>query len=270
MVKSDGSGPLGRSSLLFNFLYIFVAHGVVSGIISGGIEFAIAYGMYYHNAQPIYLWGFPNTLSGDCALSIFIQVGVTWACEELIVGWDCFLGNTPILPIVIALPDEPNHRLFWRLFEVKHGILRDERSLKSYIRKQFLRYPSRSKFFNLFAWFLAKFIISMITAAMIWFWVWPVTMGVLAGIGTRVGSHDYEFHGWTPQVMKLIYGFVVGLICSPIAIITILLRDSWYLEYKTRTESDSGENEKKVPAIANDDSSGDTNLDPINQDQTTA
>ncbi|QLQ77916.1 hypothetical protein HG537_0A01630 [Torulaspora globosa] len=259
MVKSEGTGLLGRSSLLFNFCYIFLAHGVVSGIISGGIEFAIAYGMYYHNSKPVYLWGFPNTLSGDCALTVFIQVGVTWVCEELIVGWDCFRSNTPILPFDIELPEETSHRVFWRLFEVRYGIARDEISLRSYVRGQFVRYPSRSTIFNLFAWLLNKFVISMIVAAMIWFWVWPVTMGVLAGIGTKVAGHEYEFHGWAPQIMKLVFGFVIGLMCSPLAIIVILLRDKWFLEYKKRAQKSSQENEKGAPVAAIDNSSDDSN-----------
>lgn len=265
MVETEGSGLLGRSSFFFILLYIFLAHAVVSGIISGGVEFAIAYGMYRHNPQPVKLWGFPNTLSGDCALTVFIQVGVTWVCEELVVGWDCYLGNTPILPIEVELPDESTHRPFWTLFEVKHGISRDDRSFCSYLRKQFLRYPNRSRLFNAFTWFLSKLVISMITAAMIWFWVWPVTMGIMAGVGTRIGSHDYEFHGWAPQVMKLVYGFVVGLMCSPIAIIVVLLRDVWYLEYRKRAQLEPQENEKQMPSANNEDSSGVTNLDSSNQ-----
>ncbi|QLL30350.1 hypothetical protein HG536_0A01670 [Torulaspora globosa] len=266
MVKSEGSGLLGRSSLLFNFCYIFLAHGVVSGIISGGIEFAIAYGMYYHSSKPVYLWGFPNTLSGDCALTVFIQVGVTWVCEELIVGWDCFQSKTPLLPFEIELPDEASHGLFWRLFEVKHGIAKDELSLRSYVRKQFIRYPSRSRCFNLFSWLLHKFVISMIAAAMIWFWVWPVTMGVMAGVGTRVGSHEYKFHGWAPQIMKLIFGFVIGLMCTPLAIIVILLRDKWFLEYKKSAQTGSQEDEKRAPTDAIENSSGDFHTDSTNQD----
>lgn len=234
----------------------------MSGIIAGGVEFAIAYGMYYKNSQPVLLWGFPNTLSGDCALSLFIQVGVTWACEEVLVGWDCYLGNTPILPFEIKLPEEPGHRLFWRLFEVKHGVAREDRSLRSYIRRQFVRYPARSKFFNFSAWLVSKFIISMITAAMIWFWVWPVTMGIMAGIGTKVGSHEYKFHGWAPQVMKLVYGFVIGLICSPLAIVVILQRDNWYLTYKEReSENSNAKSNIAKPTSEDDISTGETNID---------
>lgn len=266
-MKSEGF--LGRKSWLFNFFFIFVIHGVVSGIIAGGVEFAVAYGMYYKNSQPVLLWGFPNTLSGDCALSLFIQVGVTWACEEILVGWDCYLENTPVLPFEIELPDETGHKLFWRLFEVKHGIFREDRSFRSYIRKQFVRYPNRTKLFNLFAWFVNKLIISMITAAMIWFWVWPVTMGILAGIGTKVGSHDYQFHGWAPQIMKLIYGFVLGLMSSPLAIIVILLRDNWHLKYRETANITSTTNEKGVyQASANDTSTGDTNVEEADQSTT--
>lgn len=254
-------GIWARKSWFFNFCYIFLIHGVVSGIIAGGVEFAIAYGMYYKNSHPVLLWGFPNTLSGDCALSLFIQVGVTWACEEVLVGWDCYLENTPLLPFEIELPEETGHRLFWSLFEVKHGIPREDRKLLSYLRKQFVRYPARSKFFNLFVWFVHKLVVSMITAAITWFWVWPVTMGILAGIGTKVGSHDYQFHGWAPQVTKLAYGFVLGLMSSPLAIIVILLRDGWFIKYRERSTQEINTNEKGVDPISDNDASTDTNVE---------
>lgn len=264
MAKNEESGLFGRSSPLFIFYYLFLVHGVISGIISGGVEFAIAYGMYYHSSRPVTLWRFPHTLSGDCALTVFIQVGVTWVCDELIVGWGCYRNETPLLPLEIELPDEANHELFYRLFEVRHGIPRDEPSLRNYLRGQFIRYPSRSRCFNLFAWLLSKFVISMIVAAMIWFWVWPVTMGVLAGVGTPVGGHEYEFHGWAPQITKLIFGFVIGLMCSPLGIIVILLRDKWFIEYKKRAQTGLQQHEKQGPAATIDNSSGETNTNSTN------
>lgn len=253
-----------RGSYWNNIYYIFILQGLGSAIVSGGIEFAIAYGMYWKQRRPITLWAFPHTLSGDCALSLFIQVGITWFMEETFIGWDCFKNKTPLVPFELPLPDKVKHKYIWKYLEIEYGIPRDEdmkkNTRRNYMRKQWIQYPNRSIFFNLFQWSLRKFIRAMIAAALIWAIEWPVTMGIMAGIGTRVGSHDYKYHGWTPQIMKMIYAFVLGIISTPAAIIVIMIRDKWYLDYMKQLETNTSPNEKNLERqLCDEDSTISTN-----------
>ncbi|QLG75064.1 hypothetical protein HG535_0H03910 [Zygotorulaspora mrakii] len=254
-----------RCSYWFNFLYIFVIQGIGSGVVGGGIEFAIAYGMYWNSEFPVMLWAFPNTLSGDCALSLFIQVGVTWALMEIFIGLDCFKSRSPVIPFSLPLPDKQKHRIVWYYFEIEHGISKEgENDVKAYLKRQFIRYPDRSLPYNIIYWLFWKFVVSMTAAIGFWTVVWPVTMGILAGIGRKVGSHDYMFHGWEPQVTKLIYAFVLGFLTSPSAIIVILIRDKWYMDYSAQRNSkslydekiDMGNSEEQLPSNEQGSDSG--------------
>lgn len=243
MAKKDSK----RRSVWYNVYYL-VEQGLISGIVSGGSQFGIAYAMYSHEKHDITLWAFPHTLSGDCALSLFIQVGVTWYMEELTIGWDALNGDTPILPFVRSLPSRSKRKIVWWYFEIDRGIVPDEvepqnNKFKGYMKRQLTRYPHRNWFVNLFEWAIRKTIRAVILGAIIWAVEWPVTMGIMAGIGTRKGSYDYKYHGWTSEVMKLIYGFVLGIICTPAAIVVVMLRDQWYRLYIEQASNGDDESE---------------------------
>ncbi|GCF01612.1 hypothetical protein ZYGM_000403 [Zygosaccharomyces mellis] len=230
-----------RKSKWYIFYYLF-ENGLISAMVAGGSEFGIAYAMYYDHKSPLTLWAFPHTLSGDCALSHFIQVGLTWYAEELTIGWDALNGKTPILPF--SKEYLPKNRIIRWYFEVENGIVADEdepenNTFKKYMTRQLIRYPQKSWFFNLCEWLIRKAIRALIVGAIIWAVEWPITMGIMAGTGTRIGSHDYKFHGYYPEVMKLIYGFVLGLISTPTAILVVVLRDQWYRLY-VQSEASSG------------------------------
>ncbi|AQZ16567.1 YHL026C [Zygosaccharomyces parabailii] len=231
MTKKDST----RRSIWYNAYYL-LEQALISGIISGGSQFGIAYAMYFHPKHDITLWAFPHTMSGDCALSLFIQVGVTWYMEELTIGWDALNGDTPILPFPVSLPSRIKHKIIWWYFEIDRGIVPDEvepqnNSFKGYMRRQFIRYPNKNWFFNLCEWAIRKTIRGVILGALMWVWEWPITMGIMAGIGTPKGAYDYKFYGYFPEVMKLIYGFVLGFASTPAAILAVMLRDQWYRLY---------------------------------------
>ncbi|CAI4063353.1 hypothetical protein SKDZ_08G0160 [Saccharomyces kudriavzevii ZP591] len=255
-----------KSSIWSIFFYLIVIQALGSAIISGGIEFAIAYAMYHSRVNLITLWAFPHTISGDCALSLFIQVGLTWASEEILIGFDDYKRpvfrlnrwiNKPspqaersneevLLPkkrfIVDYFETKDNvivkqNRLYkncnwlFAYLEVNRGIIPKGKgaTLKGFLMSQFVHDGSRSKFVNFLEWFVQKFIRSMILAIAMFVVIWPVTMGILAGIGHRVGSYDFYFNDYPlPQVMKLIYGVVIAFICTPVTIIVIMLRNQFH------------------------------------------
>lgn len=225
---------------IWYILYYLLENGIISAVVAGGSEFGIAYAMYWNQKRPITLWAFPHTLSGDCALSHFIQVGLTWYAEEITIGWDALQGKTPILPF--ANKSVPRNRFIRWYFEVDNGIIADEdapenNTFKKYMKRQLIRYPQKNWFFNLWEWTLRKTVRALIFGAIIWAIEWPVTMGIMAGTGTKMGSHEYKFHGYYPAVMKLLYGFVLGLISTPAAILVVIVRDQWYKLYVQREVS---------------------------------
>lgn len=317
--------PEPKRGLLHTLVFIFIIQAVPSAIISGGIEFAVAYGMYHGVKEKITLWRFPHTMSGDCALTVFIQVCVTWVAEELFIGWDDYLGTCGHIPWPWKIPQNKWVRLF---FEVDRGmrrmytewldwsqeaavVLDDEKNgppgtvtpqhtsqmvahpiqqepndestandsenpdehrnkedkmsfedtsskdhlnpqtgfkpltFKEYLLKQFIHYDNHGFMWNFIEWAIQKVIRGLILSAIIWFFVWPVTMGILAGIGTKIGSHEYYFNHYPfPQVMKMIYGVVIGLISTPATIIVIMLRNDWHeADYQERELRKDLENE---------------------------
>ncbi|KAK9835251.1 hypothetical protein WJX84_004247 [Apatococcus fuscideae] len=53
---------------------------------------------------------------------------------------------------------------------------------------------------------------------------WPVGVGILAGIGTKVGRIEYDFNHYPePQVFKLIFGGTMAFVIVPIMAAMVLL-----------------------------------------------
>ncbi|KAL3231728.1 Uncharacterized protein RNJ44_00263 [Nakaseomyces bracarensis] len=277
-----------RSGFLYTFIYIFVVQSLPSAIIAGGVEFAIAYGMYQGVSDKITLWRFPHTLSGDCALTVFIQVCVTLVSEELIIGYEDYQGKAGKIPC----PWVPQNKWIRLYFDVDRGMRRmyaeyldyqeendvmdeekkhlenpdnsgiteesdeigankemeedeeDKRSsdpmnsaksgfqpmtTKEYLHKLIVHYDNHGLFWNFVEWLIQKVARGLIMAAVIWFFMWPVCMGILAGIGHKTGSHEYYFNHYPlPQVMKLIYAVAIAFASTPLSIIAIMLRNDWY------------------------------------------
>lgn len=277
-----------RTGFLYTFVYLFIIQAVPGAIISGGIEFAIAYGMYQGVAEKITLWRFPHTLSGDCALTVFVQVCVTVVLEELLVGYEDYMGHCGKVPC----PWVPKNKWVRLYFEVDRGIRRvypeyldskEARELetpdasgtasgttgsvlgaekeiedndskvagptaagfqhpmttKEYLRKLVIHYDNNGVFWNIVEWLIQKIARGLIMGAVIWFFMWPVCMGILAGIGHRFKGYDFYFNHYPlPQVMKLIYAVAIAFACTPMAIMVVMLRNDWYeVQYQELVDS---------------------------------
>lgn len=241
-----------EQKFLFSLFYLFIYQGTGSVIISGGSEFGIAYGMYKSSSHRVTLWAFPNTLSGDCALSLFIQVAITWLVEELLVGYDDYLGHTCDLPdyiinyfyeLLTVRKGKFSRYLQW-YFEINNGLLqyKDENKFSNnsdinlkklgliqYFRRQVIKYPNEKLYFNIIEWLLRKVIRSIIFGALIFIFMWPITMGIMVPLGTKINGHDYYYdHYPTPQIMKLVYSSVLAIISTPGTIAVIIIRNRIY------------------------------------------
>lgn len=238
--------------LIFSIIYLFLYQGLGSAIIGGGSEFGIAYGMYQKSPHLVTLWAFPNTLSGDCALTLFIQVGVTWVVEELMVGYDDYIDNTFEFPswflnfwynLIIVKRNKFSRYMQW-YFEINTGIMRHrddnkysnnkdidlpKMSLLKFWRNHVVKYPNEKLYFNIIEWLIRKVIRAMLFAVALFIFVWPICMGIFASIGNKINNHDRYFNNYPePQLMKLSYGAVVGFITTPCAVAVIVLRNRIY------------------------------------------
>ncbi|CCE63515.1 hypothetical protein TPHA_0F00280 [Tetrapisispora phaffii CBS 4417] len=243
-----------QRSWLYIFVYLVLYEGLMSGAISGGINFAISYGMYAKRSRQVTLWRFPHTMSGDCAVTLFVQTVLTHIIEEIMVGWDCYTGDTfyfPSLPLGGRL-----NKWAFKALEVDRGMvpfgLRPEAkegakpTFKGYVKQLITYDENRSNFVNFIICAVHKVILALLIAIPIWFVEWPVTMGVLAGIGKYIGGIEYELGNYPkPQVIKLVYTVILGWVSTPISIAAVMLRNQWYVEYYSgNNQVLNGENAK--------------------------
>ena len=224
---------------LYTFYYLFIKKGFVSGLVSGGIQFGIAYGMYAHSKHAVTLWTLPNSLAGDCAVSLFIQVCITWLVEEIMVGWDCYKSNNTMcqLPeyLIPNRPDKITNRFIFAFYDFDKGCLPAEDNLskkpsfREFLKKNFICYDSRWVVTNICIWLIKKLTRAVPFSVLLFIPVWPATLGISTSVGTPSGVNGYYFnHFPTPQILKLIYGFVIGITTSPVSSVVIIRRNYWY------------------------------------------
>ena len=243
--KIEKRWPLG-----FFLFYTFIFHGISSAIITGGIEFAVAYGMYSHpkNNDVVKMWGFPYTLAGDLVVTIFVQNIVTWFIEEIIVGGDWFQNNSCHCPFgknismgPLAIWLEIKRCTILPVDQIDYELIRHYRNPISlfwlHIKLLLFRNPNNEKgktlifkFKNLCVWIINKLIRAILLSVIIFIIVWPVTLGIITTLAKYHIHHDYIYNNYPfPQVLKLVFGAVVAFICTPVMVITIILRNDNYL-----------------------------------------
>lgn len=168
-------------------------------------------GMYANQnlvENPIRLWRLPNTLSGDAAVTLFVQCVITWLITMAMVNAD--LRNGKVQPI--GFVHEPKQKLFrWYLY------LDAEQP------------TGRRSFFQWIMFILAQIGRALIFAAVLFFFIWPATMGILTSstLGAHRGNDYYYARRWTPQVYKLILGGTIGLLSNPFFAAMWLITVGW-------------------------------------------
>ncbi|OWB60050.1 hypothetical protein B5S29_g917 [[Candida] boidinii] len=351
------------------FLSYILVHGIGSFIISGGAEFGIAYSMYAKSPFKVTLWGFPNTFSGDCALTIFIQTCATWLIEEILVGWDIrsdkinpthiwfnnnyYNNNNKFINYIINWYFETgittlsksteielmNYKNFKDYYyyknndsdndDEKFGFINYFKNLVSYNQLQFeiikynnnypylnfvkkdekedakeenlniinlneLPFPSyypqfysniettyfgipfirvkkpRLLILKILLWLTNKICRGLILAGILFIFIWPITMGIMASIGTREpgNSVEYTFHHFrTPQVAKLLYGGIIGLLLTPIISGIILTRHNWMMKEITELKNEEVNSLKDEKELDSDDNTAvEDNIDKDQQE----
>lgn len=78
---------------------------------------------------------------------------------------------------------------------------------------------------------------ALLYAVPMFFLVWPAAVGILTSstLGSHRGNDYYYSRRWTPQVFKLLYGGILGLLQTPPMYLFWLLTVGWREQRLTRT-----------------------------------
>ncbi|KAI0185111.1 hypothetical protein EV127DRAFT_212540 [Xylaria flabelliformis] len=189
-------------------VYLFVLDGIVSGLIGAGINFGIAYATY-HTQDAVRLFVLPNALAADTGFTLLAQFIITWWAECFVVGWHLRTGVVP----PIGFFREPKNRFMRWYFYLDDKQPQELRGFK----------PWLSLFFG-------NAIRSLILLAIFFPVVFGATIGFLTLVGTRRGAEWYYDVVFAPQIFKLIFGIVVGSICTPPMAAFFLVRCGWVMK----------------------------------------
>lgn len=247
---------------LWKLFLMYLGHSLISAVIDGGVEFAIAYGMYHNSHNPVQLWEFPNTISGDYCLTIFVQVGCNWLCEEIGLGFDIYRGHmydVSWLKYPDYLPPQVCNFLDWYC-EVDYGMTHkyetendlypnnlpenkqttlipkwhhhhtDKPNLFTFLYRFGIRFPDRNIFINAWNFLFNKVLRCVILGTFLFIFIWPPAIGISIGVGYKKPGRDETFfrHYPTPQVMKLVFAIVVAFACEFFICLTIVARYEWW------------------------------------------
>ncbi|KAH9890302.1 hypothetical protein F4778DRAFT_380086 [Xylariomycetidae sp. FL2044] len=216
--------------------YIFILDGIGAAILSGGINFGIAYAMYHQQddlKKPVRLFRFPNTLAGDAALTVFIQILITWLIELNLVNMDLKKGGVQPIGFI----REPRNRFMrWFMFL--------DRQKQTHEVRGFLHWIS----------FLRSQVVRALLVAVACFpLMWGPSVGFLVLVGQKREDDWYYPSLWAPQVFKLVQGAVLGLLTTPPIVMFWLTRCGWALK---QNEQSSGESNTSANEGDEDDGGG--------------
>ncbi|KAK9719509.1 hypothetical protein K7432_004754 [Basidiobolus ranarum] len=212
------SVPLRSLLTRKQILYLVVMHSIGAGILDAGINFGIATAMYKGSSKPVQLWSINNnTIAGDAGVTIIIQTILTWILDTLATTKD--LKKNVITPI--------------RGFHPKNAIFRWFLDVEGHRNTSFIT----KLLHDILRGFVYCFPIFVV--------FWPISMGIMAGIGEGPGP-EYSFNHWpTPQIFKGVYAGLLGIFTTPIITFLVLTR-AGIIESMEGTVPESDSNTSEV------------------------
>ncbi|GJN73752.1 hypothetical protein PLICBS_007835 [Purpureocillium lilacinum] len=216
------------------WFYIFVLDGLGAMALSGGVNFGIAYAMYTTQdteERPIRLFGLPNTLAGDAAVTIIVQCIITWFVEWALVAHD--LNHRSVHPIGwVSVPSSSSRwqrLLRWWFFLPIAGSAGDEVDGSDASTPRPDEVVERVRVNSPVAVFqqaLRGFLLAVPSFLVLW----PISVGALTAVGRKEGADWVYADRWAPQVFKLVLGGVLGLLTTPLMAMFWLVRAGWEAE----------------------------------------
>ncbi|SCZ88968.1 BZ3500_MvSof-1268-A1-R1_Chr1-1g00862 [Microbotryum saponariae] len=205
-------------------LYVWLPQTIGAAILDGGINFGIACAMY-RSQNNITVWDIHhNTIAGDCGVTVFIQGILSFVIASSLVHADIRSGM--IIPFSRPWPDttlSPNepfpiqetlstrpHGAIYRAFHQRPSLRRWLRIFQGSDSNDLLARGVPTK-----VWFkrLVRTVWQGAVLSAVFFSVWwPITIAIIAPIwGGRNMAHT-----WVPQIIKLVFAFVLGFFQNPI------------------------------------------------------
>lgn len=166
--------------------------------------------------NPIRLFELPNTLAGDCAVTIIVQCIITWLIELILVNRDLRNGHRRLQPIGF-IPEPKNRFVRWFMFLDRTKELSKPNTLAHWA-------------FFLYSQVLRGFLTAIPSFCLLW----GPSVGILTAVGTKRGGDWYFEAKWAPQVFKLLLGGTLGLITTPLFAMFWLVCCGWALKTNER------------------------------------
>lgn len=241
-------------------LYLVLSQTIGAACIDGGANFGVAYAMY-HNQDQVRFWPLnQNTIAGDLGVTIIVQGIATYMITSGLVHAD--LRNKMIDPFPSPWPavdwtkpgglriDEEEHkeappRDLLTAAHNDHGIGRG------------LHFFSGSEVQDLFNFrigsralgrrWLASLYRAGVMCAIYFFLIWPIAILILAPIYT----HRNMAHSYTPMIIKLVYGFIYGLLQNPVVAMIALGSEDAILLHQSEEQEKRREEQFAQEALAN-------------------
>lgn len=218
-------------------LYVMGPQMIGAACIDGAANFGVACAMYrtIKPTDTITMWDIRhNTIAGDCAVTVFIQGILTFVISSGMVHVDMRTGKIAAFPYpwpdtqfaVVPGPDpDPStqswrQRLWWT-FHQRHGLGRGLHFFSgSHVNDVFdLSLGWKERAVRLF-WSVWK---GSVLSALYFLVLWPITIAIIAPIW---GGKNMA-HTWVPEAIKLVFGFVLGFLQTPVcAMIALGSEDS--------------------------------------------
>ncbi|CED84414.1 Protein of unknown function DUF2456 [Phaffia rhodozyma] len=234
--------PLNRKQ----WAYLIVPQCLLAGIIDGGANFGIAYAMY-SSQSTVRMWVFKeNTIAGDLGVTCLIQTAVSMIITSTLVHTDLHSSAIAPLPFVYPhvshLPDPAT--LFNRRLNPDDPS-NQEKALSSAMASSGQALDGRKKGLKYYWLMLIRFIFEgsenniLLERAPVRTWlkrlIWTAVQGLGIGIffgfplwclavlilGPIYGNGNLG-NKWAPQVIKLVYALILGVITNPVIAILAL------------------------------------------------
>ncbi|KDN52287.1 hypothetical protein K437DRAFT_26939 [Tilletiaria anomala UBC 951] len=228
-------GPLSFDTWQGWYLVLF--HCIGATIISGAVNFGIACAMYRSQSDITYWVLARNTVAGDMGVTVLIQSIVTFVITSSMVHSDLTTGSVAPLsrpwPPLLHLPSTPSRRGF-AFFGTRLPLSVPEgeslpmgplgtncgafkpyalwiiRSAYTGSERNDLLAPGISwrQRLERLVWTAAQ---GLLIGVIVFPWFWGIAMAITAPIYSARNLG----HTWAPQVIKLIYGGLLGLVTNP-------------------------------------------------------
>ncbi|GAA5919411.1 hypothetical protein JCM1841_006000 [Sporobolomyces salmonicolor] len=222
--------------------------GLGGALISGAINFGIACAMY-RGAHRVTIWKIKhNTLAGDGVLTFVIGAGLV-NCDmrkRKINAFPYPWPDTQFAVIEGADPEAASTRRgkLWRTFHQRHGLGRGLHFFSgAHVHDVFNCNLTWKQFFVRLFWSALK---GLILACLYWIVYWPCCIAVIAGAWD---GHNLA-PTWIPEIVKLLYGFLLGLGMTPLVAMLALGSEDSVRDYRRELHRENvREMEEAPPAM---------------------